>query len=122
MERSGRPSNRTKAQTEISKGPYTVRSTSDPATFMNFDSVSNLETLRADIVILGVPHGQPYTADKTPNDQSKGPAAIGAASRSVSDGLERWDFDLGGTLFNGRDLCVVDCGDVRGDPSDAPLH
>jgi agmatinase len=30
--------------------------------------------------------------------------------------LDHYDFDLGGPLLNQRDIRVVDCGDIRGDP------
>ncbi len=109
-------------QTKDQKQPLTVPSGSNPATFMQFEQAGDLGDLQADIAIIGIPHGQPYAANRTPNDQSNGPAAIRAASRSVSGGLERWDFDLDGPLFDGRDMRVVDCGDVCGDPSDADTH
>ena len=31
-------------------------------------------------------------------------------------------FDFGGTLFDGRDIRVVDCGDVPGDANDLTGH
>ena len=79
--------------------PLTVPSTSDPATFMQFDHPDDLQKLEADIAILGIPHGQPYTADKAPNDQSNGPTAIRAAPRSVSGGLER-GISISAALFS----------------------
>ena len=33
-------------------------------------------------------------------------------------GLDRYDFDIGGTLLNGEDIRVVDCGDVIGEAKD----
>ena len=40
-----------------------------------------------------------------------------ARHREDQRGLERYDFDLGGTLYDGKTIRAVDCGDVRGDPS-----
>ena len=33
-------------------------------------------------------------------------------------GLDRYDFDIGGTLLNGENVKVVDCGDVIGEAKD----
>ena len=67
-------------------------------TFMDFDLELDLGNLQADIVILGLPYGDPYNIDEVTNDQTNAPTAIRQASRKASGGLERWDFDIGGTL------------------------
>ena len=84
--------------------------------FMDFEIVTDLETLEADVAILGIPYSDPYTIDEVTNDQTNAPTAIRRASRRSSGGVERWDFDLGGPIFDGKSVRVVDCGDVPGDP------
>jgi agmatinase len=45
-----------------------------------------------------------------------------AASSKILRGLERYDFDLGGTLYDEKAIRAVDCGDVRGDPLERTGH
>ena len=90
--------------------------------FMGFDVVLDLEGLEADIAILGIPYGDPYTIDEVSNDQSNAPTAVRQASIKASKSLERWDFDLGGTLFDGKSIIAVDCGDVLGEARDLGSH
>ncbi len=92
------------------------------ATFMNFPLHTDLESLEADVAILGIPYGDPYTIDEVTNDQTNAPTAVRVASARFSQALDRWDFDLGGTLFDGRPVRVVDCGDVVGDATDLKGH
>jgi agmatinase len=98
--------------------PLTVAPAQGFTSFLGFPVHTDLKTLEADVAILGIPYGAPYAMDQVANDQSRAPAAIRAQSGQISDGLDRWDFDLGGPLFDGRALRVVDCGDVPGDPAD----
>lgn len=62
-------------------------------------------------VIFGAGHGSTY-----PGADSRGHAlaadAIRAASQEDAGLLDHWDFDLGGTLFDGGPLCCIDAGDV----------
>jgi agmatinase len=89
---------------------------------MGFPLCTQLDKLEADIAILGIPYGQPYGPNKFANDQSNAPAAVRRASNRISDGLDHWDFDLGGPLFDGRDIRVVDCGDVPATSADMKAH
>lgn len=91
-------------------------------TFMDFDLALDLEHLEADIAILGLPYGDAYNIDEVSNDQTNAPTAIRQASRRISGGLERWDFDLGSPLLNGKPVRVVDCGDVPGTARDLSQH
>ena len=63
------------------------------------------------IVLFGAPHGSTY-----PGADSSGFAGAAAAIRAASQGdaqfLDSWDFDLGGPLFEGREPCCVDAGDL----------
>jgi agmatinase len=60
--------------------------------------------------------------DEVTNDQTNAPSAIRLESARLSIGLDQWDFDLGGPLFNGQNIRVVDCGDIPGDPADIKGH
>ena len=84
----------------------------------DFPIVLDLDTLEADIAIIGVPYADPYTIDDVSNDQTNAPTHIRRYCERSLRGLDRYDFDIGGTLLDGRDIKVVDCGDVYGDPED----
>lgn len=86
-------------------------------TFLNFPLCTDLSSLQAHVAILGIPYGDPYSMGEVTNDQTNAPTAVRAMSDKVSFGLDQWDFDIGGTLFDGRDIRVVDCGDVLADPN-----
>lgn len=62
-------------------------------------------------VIFGAGHGSTY-----PGKDSSGYAlaadAIRAASQDDATLVEHWDFDLGGTLFDGKPVCCTDAGDI----------
>jgi agmatinase len=91
-------------------------------TFLNFPLVEDLDTLKADVAIIGMPYGNPYTIDEMINDQTNAPTAVRRASSRISLGLDRYDFDIGGTLFDGQDIKVVDVGDVPGHAADLDGH
>ncbi len=91
-------------------------------TFLEFPLQLDLETLTADIAILGIPYGAPYHGATEPNDQSRAPDALRGAAMDVDYTLDHYDFDLGGPLLNERDIAVVDCGNVIGDVSDYKAH
>lgn len=100
----------------------TVRPRQTPATFLHSEYAPDLDRLQADIAYLGIPYGQAYNYDDIVNDQTNGPTAMRAASAGIVRGIERYDFDLGGTLYDGQDIRVVDCGDIRADPTDRVGH
>jgi agmatinase len=91
-------------------------------TFMEFPLATDLDRLDAHLAIIGMPYGDPYSIDEVTNDQTNAPTAVRRASARVSRGLERWDFDIGGTLFDGKDIKVVDVGDVPGEARDLQGH
>ncbi|WP_192257578.1 agmatinase [Mesorhizobium silamurunense] len=91
-------------------------------TFMNFPLVEDLDALKADVAIIGMPYGDPYTFDELINDQTNAPTAVRRASQCISLGLDRYDFDIGGTLFDGQDIKVVDAGDIPGSVADHRGH
>ncbi len=95
-----------------------------PTTFLNFPFEDGLDNLDADITILGIPFGMPYSPDAMANDQSLAPDALRQTSTDVDIGytLNHYDFDLGGPLLDRRDIKVVDCGNVTADMDDHAAH
>ncbi len=93
-----------------------------PRTFLEFPLADDLDDLNADIAILGIPFGMPYQAASMANDQSRAPDAIRHASMDIDYTLNHYDWDLGGPLLDGRDIRIVDCGNVTADMSDHKAH
>ena len=94
-----------------------------PRTFLDFPLVTDLDALTADIAILGIPFGMPYQPSEMANDQSLAPDAIRRSPGDYSQETRtHFDWDLGGPLLNGRDIRVVDCGNVTADMSDHKAH
>ena len=91
-------------------------------TFLNFPLHTDLDTLDAHVAFIGLPYGDPYTMAEITNDQTNAPTAVRRASARFSQAVDRWDFDIGGTLFDGKPVKVVDVGDVPGDPTDLKAH
>jgi len=91
-------------------------------TFMDFPFDPELDRLDADFVIIGMPYSDPYTMDETINEQTNAPTAVRQASERMCHGLDRWDFDIGGTPFDGKHVRVVDVGDIPGDPRNLRRH
>jgi agmatinase len=56
------------------------------------------------------------------NDQTNAPTAVRQATDRFCRSLERYDFDFGGPLLDGRNIKMVDCGDVPGDARDLGGH
>jgi len=92
------------------------------ASFLGVPRAPDLTALEADIAILGIPYGVPYKSDTYAYAaDSAGMARAVRAQANYGGGyLNHYDFDLGGTLFDGRDVRLVDCGDVPHDPLDVP--
>lgn len=91
-------------------------------TFLDFPLARELDDLDADIAILGIPFGMPYSPSAMANDQSRAPDAIRQASKDIDYTRNHYDWDLGGTLLDGRDIKVVDCGNVTADMADHKEH
>jgi len=86
--------------------------------FHDFPVVTDLDTLSADIAILGIPYGDPYSMGEVSNDQSTAPTHVRRCCERALRGLDRYDFDIGGTMLDGQNVKVVDCGDVIGEAKD----
>ncbi len=93
-----------------------------PRTFLDYPLALNLGALEADIAILGIPFGMPYSPAEMANDQSLAPDAIRQASEMSDYTRFHYDWDLGGPLLDDRPIRVVDCGNVTADMSDHRIH
>ncbi len=102
--------------------PLTVAPRHGHKTFLYSPLVTDLGALDAHVAILGIPYGDPYSIDEVTNDQTNAPTAVRQATDRVCRSLERFDFDVGGPLFDGKDIKVADCGDVPADPRDLRGH
>ena len=91
----------------------------DAPLVLDLDSLSNVG---AHVCILGLPYGAPYSMEEVTNDQSNAPTALRRTWQRALRAIERWDFDVGGPLLDGRDIRIVDCGDVPGDPYKPMKH
>ncbi len=82
-------------------------------TFLYSEPDWELRLEGADVAFLGIPFGSGYSFAEQAPDQWRGPAAMRAATGRILRAPERYDFDLGGTLYAGLPVRAVDCGDVR---------
>ena len=103
---------------------FTAAPGTTPGTFLDFPLETNLDSLEADIAVLGVPFGMPYESSAMANDQSRAPDAIRQTTGYLDIAYTRnhFDWDLGGPLLDGRDIRVVDCGNVTADMADHKEH
>jgi agmatinase len=106
----------------VTENKLTIRPRQTPASFLHSEYVPDIEGLKADIAFLGIPYGEAYNYAAIVNDQTNAPTALRAASQPILRGLERYDFDIGGTLYDGKLIRAVDCGDVWGDHLDLKAH
>lgn len=90
--------------------------------FLDAEVVTNFDNLEADVCILGIPFSDPYTMEEIVNDQTNAPTAIRQQWQRAIRCKEHYDFDLGGTLFDGKDVKLVDCGDIPGNATDLQEH
>jgi agmatinase len=104
------------------KEPLTTAPKHGFRSFHNFPICQDLNSLQADFAILGVPYGFAYTIDEVSNDQTNAPTHIRQFCERALRGLDRWDFDIGGTLLDDQPVRVVDCGDILGDLRDPTVH
>lgn len=84
-------------------------------TFAGLDRCHDLDSLDADIAILGVPHGVIYPSYTDRPAYSQGAAAIRQQSQKFGKFMDHYDVDFGGPLLNGKNIRMVDCGDVVGE-------
>ena len=90
------------------------------APFLGAAVETDLSRLRADVAILGVPHGSPYPDPGLTAGCAAAPAAVRQASQRMSRFRGHWDFDLDAPFLpaDGPPL-LVDAGDAPGHAADA---
>ena len=93
-------------------------------TFLDFPFAPDPGALDGGFAVLGVPFGMPYAPAAMANDQSRAPDALRRVSSSedIRYTREHLDFDLGGTLLDGGDIAVLDCGNVTAVTGDHAEH
>jgi agmatinase len=92
---------------------YTVAPSTGHATLLYSELDLDIDNLKADIAVLGMPYGAPYAPCDYSNDQTNAPSAIRQATDRVARKPDHYDFDIDGPLLQGRtDIRFVDCGDV----------
>lgn len=102
--------------------PLTIPPRTGHSTFLYAEPDFGVRLDRADIAFLGFPYCVGYSSGGPMPDQSRAPAALRAATDRISRGPDRYDFDLGGPLYDGRPVRAVDCGNVRADYYDPLAH
>lgn len=102
--------------------PITTPPLHGHATFLYSEPDFGMDLHGADIAFLGVPYGSGYSFAEQVPDQSRAPAAMRAATDRILRSLERYDFDLGGPLYDGQPVRAMDCGDVAADVGAATAH
>ena len=86
---------------------------------LSFPFCGNLEDLKDEITILGIPYGLPYYPNEFANDQSLAPDLL---RRNAQDSalheprtIKHFDWDLGGDLLNGSNIRIVDSRNLTSD-------
>ena len=102
--------------------PLTMPPEHGHPTFLYSELCTDLDSLAADLAFLGIPYGAPYAMEDVNNDQSNAPDALRQATDRAVRSLERYDFDLGGPLYAGKDIRLVDCGNVPGNMHNFAEH
>lgn len=93
-----------------------------PATFLYSEPDFDMRLTDAGIAFLGIPFGSGYGFAEQVPDQANAPTALRAATSRILRAPERYDFDLGGTLYADLPIRAVDCGDVRAEVSAPTSH
>ncbi|CAB3773914.1 agmatinase [Paraburkholderia humisilvae] len=92
---------------------YTVAPRTGHPTLLYSELDLDIDNLKADIAVLGMPYGAPYSPSDFGNDQTNAPSAIRQATDRVVRKPGHYDFDIDGPLLQGRDdVRFVDCGDI----------
>ena len=85
--------------------------------FINSPVEPDLASLNADIAILGVPYAIPYRMGQSGTFSA--PGYLREKSLRFGRALgPHHNFDFDGELIDGRDVRIMDCGDVPGNPMD----
>lgn len=104
------------------EGGLTIPARRGHQTFLYSEPDFGMALRSADIAFLGIPFGSGYSFAEQAPDQTNGPTAMREATDRILRGIERYDFDLGGPLYDGQPVRAVDCGDVRADVATPTSH
>jgi agmatinase len=85
-------------------------------TFLGADRANPSDARAADLVVVGIPYTTPHDLVGSRAPSSAAPAAVRQQSLRLADRLEHYDFDFGGALLAGRQVRLLDWGDVGGQP------
>ena len=96
--------------------PLTIPVPIGRPSFVGAPRCDDLTALKADVAVIGVPNGVPYGMEAVTSPSSTAPATIREQSMRFIPFWGHYDFDFGGDLFAGRDVRIVDCGDVAMEP------
>jgi agmatinase len=102
----------------VVKGEATIPVPAGQATFINAPRCDDLETLVADLAIIGVTDGVPYSMADVTSKSHDAPRTVREQSARIAPYLPHYDFDFGGPLFGAKPPRIVDCGDVAMTPGD----
>jgi agmatinase len=102
----------------VANDPRIVPVTLGKPTFLDAPRGDDLDTLEADVAIIGVPFGYPYGMVGVTSPSSTAPDAVRAQSVRWTPFLSHYDYDFGADIFAGREVRIVDCGDVAMVPGD----
>jgi agmatinase len=80
--------------------------------FLELPRCDDLETLEADIAFVAIPYNPPYDLVRSRAPSSLAPSAIREQSLRLLWSIDHFDFDFDGHTFAGREVRMVDCGDV----------
>jgi agmatinase len=84
--------------------------------FIDAPRCDDLATLEAEIAIIGVTDGYPYSMADTTSQSHAAPRTIRHQSLRMVEFLGHYDFDFGGPLLGDKPPRIVDCGDVAMEP------
>lgn len=85
-------------------------------TFAGVERCQDLHNVEADIAIIGTPWGVIYPSYTERPRYSEGADSLRQYSQKFGKFRDHYDFDVGGTMLDGKPIRIVDCGDVVGDP------
>ncbi len=88
-------------------------------TFLDWPSAADVQSLSADIALLGIPYNAPYSMEEVANNQAQAPDAVRAHSDQIQWEDSNYDFDHDGPLLAGKNVRLADCGNVPGHQHDA---
>ncbi len=84
--------------------------------FIDAARIESLDELDADVAIIGVPYGVPYGVVGARQRSADATRTVREQSTRFARFLTHYDVDFEGEIFAGRDVRIVDCGDVAMEP------